>query len=146
MIPSKTPGRQRLQQSNSRNHITSNAKSTASVKNKVNKTGLDFERNDYGQSNLLESHRQDTKMSQQPIESGDVSLDSRNVRLLNHQNMETRSAEEYKKGAVSLAEAAALSHQRTNAKAGTREGDFLKESSRKIPSSSKQDQDQTAQQ
>ena len=63
VIPSKTPGRQRLQQSNSRNHITTNAKSSVSVKNKVLKAGLDFEENDYGQSNLLESHRQDTKMS-----------------------------------------------------------------------------------
>ena len=67
------------------------------------------------------------------------------MRLLNHQNMETRSAEEHKGGAASLTEAAALSHQRTNAKAGTREGDFLKESSRQIPTNSKLDQDQADQ-
>ena len=54
---SKRERRQRLQQSNSRNHITSNAKSSVSVKNKEHKAGLDFEENDYGQSNLLESHR-----------------------------------------------------------------------------------------
>ena len=110
-----------------------------SVKNKLNKPALDLERNDYGQRNLPESHRQEPKLSQQPIESGDASFDSGNVLRVNHQIMETRSAEENKVGGASLAEVAALSHVNTNVKANTREGGFLKESSRKIPTSTMPD-------